>query len=362
MARGLLRRTQNCTDGGGLALRSGAPMLDGTMSNDNKPMITVVGATSKQGRSVARSLLASGAYRVRALTRNLNSAQARSLALLGAEVLPVPLELGRSRELVDAFRGAQGAFLLTPPVAPPARHEAALGIEQADAALEAGVKHIIFSGLENVDQITKGKKFAPHFTDKALVEEHIRSLPVQSSFIYLSFFYTNLIELYPPRLEGETLVFPIYLPRDFRAPFVDPQTATGPAVLEIFDHPTQYAGKSLPVVGDVIAPSEMVDTFQRVTGKKATYRSAYTRKELLQHFPQFGENEDLIRELIGMVEYAVEYGYFQPHRDLEWSRKIDPQALTWEGFLRKTNWRGEPMSEPPASTAGQAQSTRAQDA
>jgi hypothetical protein len=125
--------------------------------------------------------------------------------------------------------------------------------------VEAGVQHIIFSGLENLDRITGGKKWVPHFTDKARVEEYIRSLPVASSFIYLAFFYTNLIEYYSPRMDGDTLVFPIYLPADFRAPFVDPLTATGPAVLEIFDNPTLYAGKSLPVVRDIISPNEMMD-------------------------------------------------------------------------------------------------------
>jgi hypothetical protein len=160
----------------------------------------------------------------------------------------------------------------------------------------------------------------------------------------MAFFYTNLIELYPPHMEGDTLVFPIYLPGDFRAPFVDPLTATGPAVLEILSHPAKYAGQSLPVVGDILSPNEMVETFQRVTGRKAVYRSAYTRAELLHSFPAFGDNELLVRELLGMVEYAVEYGYFQPHRDLAWSRKIDPSALTWEGFLRSTGWQGETLS------------------
>ena len=45
-----------------------------------------------------------------------------------------------------------------------------------------------------------------------------------------------------------------------------------------------------------------------------------------------------------MVNYAVECGYFRPDRDMEWSRSIDPEALTWEQFLRVTGWRGEPRS------------------
>jgi uncharacterized protein YbjT (DUF2867 family) len=317
------------------------------MSSENKPLIAVVGATSKQGRSVVRTLLGSGRYRVRALTRNVQSPEARSLAAAGADLVAVPLEVGRSRELVQAFRGARGAFLLTPTIVPPATHEAPLGKELADAAVEAGVQHVVFSSLENVERLTAATKFAPHFTDKALVEDHIRGLPIRCTFVSLAFFYTNLIEFYPPRMEGDTLVFPIYLPADVRAPFVDPQSATGPAVLEIFSHPDEYAGRFLPVVGDILSPNEMVETFQRVTGQKAAYRSAYTRDELLRQFPAFGANELLVREIVGMVEYAVEYGYFQPHRDLTWSRTIDPTSLTWEGFLRTTSWRGEPLRFGP---------------
>ena len=309
-----------------------------------KPLITIVGALSKQGRSATQTLLKSGRYRVRALTRRIDSSEAQSLARQGAELMSVPLELGHKDDLVNAFRGSYGAFLMTPVVIPPDTHEADLGKQQADAAVEAGVQHIVFSTLENVEQITGGTKFAPHFADKGKVEEYIRTLPVRSTFISMAFFYTNLIEYYPPRMEGDTLVFPIYLPEDVRAPFVDPLTAAGPAILEIFSNPEQYTGKFLPIVGDIISPREMVETFTRVTGKKAAYRSAYTREGLLHYFPQFGANELLVREILGMVEYAAEYGYFRKERDLLWSRQVNPDTLTWEQFLRATGWDGQKQS------------------
>ena len=314
------------------------------MSRDGKPLITIVGALSKQGRSATRALLQSGRYRVRALTRRIDSPEALSLSRQGAELMSVPLELGHKDDLVNAFRGSQGVFLMTPPIVPPATHETELGKQQADAAVEAGVQHIVFSGLENVERITAGTKFAPHFTDKARVEEYIRTLPVRSSFIYLAFFYTNLIEFYPPRMDGDTLVFPIYLPKDFRAPFVDPLTATGPAILEIFSNPDTYAGASMPVIADIISPIEMVETFTRVTGKKAAYISAFTREELLHSFPQFGANELFVRELLGMAEYAVEYGYFRKDRDLLWSRRVNPSSVSWEQFLRTSGWQGQKQS------------------
>jgi uncharacterized protein YbjT (DUF2867 family) len=309
------------------------------------PLITVVGATSKQGRSVAHALLDSGRYRVRALTRGRDSEPARALAQRGAEVMPVPLQPGMQAELTAAMRGSSGAFLMTPPIVrvPPADHEFALGRELADAALAAGVGHVVFSALENVEARTGGTKWAPHFTDKARVEAYIRSLPIGSSFVHLAFFYTNFMEYYVPPRSADGLTFAIYLPPDLPMPFVAPLTATGPAVREMFDHPTQYAGRTLPVIGEILTPREMVDTFVRVTGEPARYASAYRREDFQRHFPALGADEHFVRETVGMVEYAVEYGYYAPERDLTWSRKIDANASTWAQFLERSHWRGEPV-------------------
>lgn len=314
------------------------------MKQKDKPLITIVGVLGKQGLSAARTLLQSGHYRVRGITRRVDSPAALNLAEQGAELVSIPLNLGYKTDFVEAFRGSDGIFMMTPSIVPPQTHEMELGKQLADAAVEAGVQHIIFSSLENVDKITEGKKFAPHFTDKAKIEEYIRTLPITSSFIYMAFFYTNLMEFYPPHIDGDTLVFPIYLPKDFRAPFVDPLTATGPAILEIFSNPSQYAGKSLPVIGDMISPQEMVDTFVQVTGKKAVYSSAFTRENMLHHFSEFSSNDLLVSEILGMAEYAVEYGYFRKDRDLLWSRQTNQNSLTWEQFLRSTGWRGQKLS------------------
>jgi uncharacterized protein YbjT (DUF2867 family) len=314
------------------------------MFTNGKPLIAVYGATSKQGRSVALTLLQSGRFGVRAITRDRESREARSLEQLGAEIAAVPAGLGQHAQLVTAFSGADGAFLMTPPVYPPEDVEFALGKQLVDAAAEAGVGHIVFSTLENVQKLTEGKKRVPHFTNKALVADYLGNLPISHSFVMLSFFYTNLLEYYPPRMEGGKLIMPIYLPEDFRAPFVDPVTATGPAVLEIFSNPALYNGRTLPLVGDIISPGEMVETFQRVTGIEAEYRNAYTREGLMHHFPDFASNELLVDELIDMVEFSVEYGYFAQDRDLEWSRRTNPASLNWEQFLRANGWRGEKRS------------------
>lgn len=311
-----------------------------------KPLIAVVGASSKQGRSVASTLLASGRYRVRALGRNADSTPMRLLAEHGAEIAVVPLECHHQADFTSAFSGSHGAYLMTPPINPaPGQPEFALGRELADAAHAANVHHIVWSGLENVDVRTSGAKWAPHFTEKALVEDYIRALPLRSSFIYLAFYYSNLLEYYVPRRNpDDSLTMAIYLPPHAPMPFVDPLTATGPAVLEMFDHPEKYMGKAMPVIGEFLTALQIVDTFVRVSGQRASYASAYTREGLLRHFPQFGADESLVRELVGMTEYAVEYGYFAPERDMEWSRKVDPAALTWQQFLERSRWNGNLMS------------------
>jgi len=45
------------------------------MSSNSRPFITIVGALSKQSRSVACALLQSGRYRARALTRRVDAPQ-----------------------------------------------------------------------------------------------------------------------------------------------------------------------------------------------------------------------------------------------------------------------------------------------
>ena len=63
-------------------------------------LITVHGATGKQGGSVARCLLAAG-WKVRALTRNASGSAAHALAQLGADV--VSADLDDESSLIKAY-------------------------------------------------------------------------------------------------------------------------------------------------------------------------------------------------------------------------------------------------------------------
>ena len=45
-----------------------------------------------------------------------------------------------------------------------------------------------------------------------------------------------------------------------------------------------------------------------------------------------------------MVEYVVECGYYRKDRDLLWSRQVNPNSVSWERFLRATEWQGQAQS------------------
>jgi uncharacterized protein YbjT (DUF2867 family) len=78
-----------------------------------RKVIAVVGATGAQGGGLVRAILddPAGGFAVRALTRNPDSAGARELVELGAEVVAADFDDRASLE--RAFAGAWGAFCVT---------------------------------------------------------------------------------------------------------------------------------------------------------------------------------------------------------------------------------------------------------
>ena len=65
------------------------------------PILTVIGATGRQGSSVVTAALEDGTYNVRALTRNVNSEKAKALASRGVEVRTADVD--NEQSLIKAF-------------------------------------------------------------------------------------------------------------------------------------------------------------------------------------------------------------------------------------------------------------------
>jgi len=73
------------------------------------------------------------------------------------------------------------------------------------------VKYVIFSTLPPAKKLSAGKYSVPHFDLKADVEQHIRNIGFNASFISIAFYYQNWATFFPPRPNGDG-TFSISLP------------------------------------------------------------------------------------------------------------------------------------------------------
>ena len=115
-----------------------------------KSIITVIGGTGLQGGGVVNALLARGEFKVRVASRDPASDAARALASRDVEV--VHADLLDPGSLVAAFEGAYGAFVVTNFWDPTQGvREEEVGAAAVRAAREAGVEHLIWSTLPDVE-------------------------------------------------------------------------------------------------------------------------------------------------------------------------------------------------------------------
>jgi len=130
----------------------------------SSPILTVIGATGAQGSSVVNSALATGHYKVRAVTRNTTSEKAAALKARGVEV--VSADVNDEASLVKAFDGSTAIYAVTDffePFAKVGAEEAIKvefqqGVNLANAALATStLKHYIWSTLPNGLRISGGK-------------------------------------------------------------------------------------------------------------------------------------------------------------------------------------------------------------
>ncbi|WP_120520114.1 NmrA/HSCARG family protein [Arthrobacter celericrescens] len=114
-------------------------------------VVAVVGATGRQGSAVVRHLLKDG-WQVRALTRNPSSNASQALRALGAEVQPANTEDPASLRI--PFEGAYALFNVQNPMTSGIDAEVRQGSNVAEAAAEAGIRHVVYGAAGVSDQPT----------------------------------------------------------------------------------------------------------------------------------------------------------------------------------------------------------------
>lgn len=185
-------------------------------------IITVFGATGRQGGSLARSILEDrdSGFAVRAVTRHPDSTAAAELGRLGAEV--VQADLDDEASLAPAFEGAYGAYLVTNFWEDmDAAHEKRQAAALARAASHAGVQHAIWSTLEDTrhciplddDRMPtlQGSYKVPHFDAKAEADAYFPESGVPVTFLRTTFYWENLLSTFAPQ-PGEDGALTLNLP------------------------------------------------------------------------------------------------------------------------------------------------------
>jgi len=262
------------------------------VSNDRK-LIAVVGATGQQGGAVVRALQTSGQFKVRALTRN--PGKHRELA---EEVIEADLD--RPETLKAAFEGAHGVFLVTN-----FWEQGTDELKQATAAVraakDAGVKHLIWSTLPDVEAISGGKLHVPHFTGKAKVDRIVKEAGFPyHTFVIAPFFYQNLVgALAPQQQQDGTLGWALPIDPTVRGIHMGDINQLGNIVVGAFAQPDKVGnGEYLPLVGDFMSFNEIVDTLNR-QGHRFSFKQVPT-EAFAALFP-------------GAAEVAATFSHFQAH-------------------------------------------------
>lgn len=240
-----------------------------------------------------RALQAQGQFTVRALTRH--PAKHRGLA---DEV--VEADLDRPETLEAAFAGAHGVFLVTN-----FWEQGSDELKQATAAIRAakaaGVQHLVWSTLPDVEAISSGKLHVPHFTGKAKIDRIVKEAGfTHHTFVIAPFYYQNLVGLVAPQKQADgTLGWALPIDPTVRGIHMGDISELGNIVAGAFAHPDQAGnGQYLPLVGDFMSFNEIVDTLNR-QGHEFSFKQVPT-EVFATLFP-------------GAAEIAATFAWFQAH-------------------------------------------------
>ncbi|KAL2809197.1 hypothetical protein BJX63DRAFT_370694 [Aspergillus granulosus] len=298
-------------------------------------LLTVFGATGRQGGSVIRTVLAdsslSSQFKIRGITRDISKPDAKALANKGVEMLSADMTSVNS--LVQALAGSHSVFLVTTPTfTENSDQELTQGKNVADAAKKAGVQHLIYSSLLNVTETTGGRlKDVPHFDHKAEVEKYIRAIGVPASFVLPGYFMSNYTSMGMIR-RGEDGIFNLAYPvsEDSKFPLIDIDADMGKYVAIALKNQSKPQGTQILAAADYYTPSRILKEFEEVTGNKT--RFVKVDNEMYQSFmPGYLGLEMLENHL-----FIEEPGYYNG-RSLQESQELLADAgykpTTWKDFL-----------------------------
>ncbi|XP_071479478.1 nmrA-like family domain-containing protein 1 [Diadema antillarum] len=285
-------------------------------------LITVFGATGTQGGSVARGLLENKSFKVRGITRNVESAKAKALSEQGVEMVQASIEDVSSLE--GALAGSYGVFAVTNywEIFDQAR-EVQMGKNIVDAAKKVGVQHIVFSGLPAVKKLTG--KACPHFDGKAEVDEYMfQSGLTATSVQYAAYMENFLAETNYTKLQsgGYLFNFPMQgTPLDLVY-----AGSAGAAVAAIFNDVEKFKGRVISLSGDKKTVAEYCDVVNKVLGPPVQVNPSPMSPE---EFGKLG--------FPGADDLAAMFAFYQtehPKYSVSETKTLDPKSKDFMAFVQ----------------------------
>jgi uncharacterized protein YbjT (DUF2867 family) len=281
-------------------------------------LVVVFGSTGQQGGSVARALIKKG-FKVRGVTRNTESEKATKLKELGAEIAKGDLDDVASID--DVVKGVYGVFLVTNYWEyMDKEREITQGKTVADACKRAGVKHLVYSGLELVKDKT-GKE-CPHFDGKGFVEGYLDEIGIPNTSVRYPFYFETFIgQMVIQKQDDNTNQWTVPL----KGPADGISVAdAGPAVASVFENPKEFIGKKIGLSGDKLTPEEYMAILSKVTGK--TYRYQYVPVDVYEKFP-----------FPGAADMASMYNFYERFvldRDIVLTKRLHPNVKNFETWAK----------------------------
>ena len=318
-----------------------------------KKIIAVVGATGAQGGGVARAILndPDGGFGVRAITRNPNSEAAKALAARGAEI--VAADIDDRQSMHRAFEGAYGAFCVTFFWAHfSVEREMAEARTMAELAKETGVKHVIWSTLEDTRKwvplsddrmpTLQGKYKVPHLDGKGEADAYFSELGVPTTWLPTSFYWDNFIGFGMGPQPGPDGKLAITLPMgDKKLPGIAAEDI-GKCAYGIFRGGSEFIGKRVGVSGEHLSGSEMAAAFSEALGREVRYNSISPEAYRSLGFP--GADD-----LGNMFQFKRDFNeYFRGARDPEVARSLNPELQDFRTWLSR-NLDRLPLANESAS-------------
>lgn len=306
----------------------------------DKKVIAIVGGTGAQGGGLARAILndKEGDFIARVITRNANSDKAKELKKMGAEIVEADVE--NKDSLVKAFEGAYGAYCVTffwEHFSPDKEKQHAQNM--AEAAKEAGVQHVIWSTLEDTRKYISidddrmptlmGTYKVPHFDAKGESNVYFKNSGVPFTLLNTSFYWDNFIYFGLGPQKGPDGKLALTMPmKDKKLPGIAAEDI-GKTAFGIFKAGDKYKGKTLGIVGEKLTVGEMAEGFAEILGTEVSYNDVPASVFRSFDFP--GADD-----LGNMFQFKAEFEKeFCDARDIDETRKLNPELLTFKQWLKK---------------------------